>query len=89
VANISCSCGNVFSDGQIPCPYEYNLISDEQNEDLTERLVEVVKNEEDVFPKVDYLISRMGVSVYKCPSCGGLLVFWEGLEMEATYYKKT
>jgi predicted hydrocarbon binding protein len=89
MANISCGCGHVFSDGQIPCPYEYNLIPDNNGEDLTEKVINIVENEEDVFPKIDYLISRMGISVYECPSCGGLLVFWDGLEKDATYYKKS
>jgi len=88
MANISCECGHVFSDGQIPCPYEYNLVSDKKGESLTEQIIDVAENEEDIFPKVDYLISQAGTSVYKCPECKGLLVFWNGLEKKASYYKK-
>ena len=86
MANISCNCGHVFSDGQIPCPYEYNLIPDGKGEELTEKILEIAKNDEDVWVRVEHLILTLGVTVYQCPSCKGLLVFWQGTHMPAEYY---
>lgn len=88
MANITCDCGHVFSDAGIPCRFEYNLISDSDGEKLTEEIVDTLNTQEDAWPKVDYLISKYGISTFLCPSCSGLLIFWNGIEKVATYYKK-
>jgi hypothetical protein len=88
VGKISCSCGYCFSDGQIPCLYEYNLIPDTKGEELTEAIINTVNESNDVWIHVDYLISKAGLITYKCPSCSGMLICWDGLENPAKYYRE-
>jgi hypothetical protein len=88
MGKISCKCGHSFSDGQIPCSYQYNLIPDIKSEELTEGIINIVEKNDDVWVRVDYLISDTGLVTYKCPTCNGILIFWNGLENPAVYYKE-
>jgi hypothetical protein len=88
MGKIFCKCGHSFSDGQIPCSYQYNLIPDIKSEELTEKIIDLVNNSNDIWLNVDYLISDTGIITYKCPVCSGILIFWNGLDNPATYYQE-
>jgi hypothetical protein len=87
MGTIRCPCGHLFSDGDIPSPYEYNLIPDTAIEELTKAVIETVQQGQDVEARVGYLIMSHGATTYKCPVCGYLLVFWHGIDKRAASYK--
>jgi hypothetical protein len=87
MGTIRCPCGHLFSDGDIPSPYEYNLIPDMAIEDLTKAVIKTIQQGEDIEARVSYLIMSHGATTYKCPVCGHLLVFWEGTDKLAASYK--
>ena len=87
MGTVHCPCGHSFSDGDIPSPYEYNLIPDTAIEALTQALIDTVQRGEDVEARVSYLVMSQGATTYKCPVCGDLLVFWEGIDKLAAAYK--
>lgn len=61
--------------GEIPSPYQYLLISDE-NFDKFEGEVD----SEDIFKEM--------TTVVICNNCGRLLIFWDKNNREATSYKR-
>ena len=87
MGTIRCPCGHIFSDGDIPSPYEYNLIPDTIIEDLTKAVIATVQCGEDIEVRVAYLIRSHGATTYKCPVCDQPLVFWEGMDQLAATYK--
>ena len=87
MGNIHCPCGNIFSDGEIPCPHEYSLVPNMVMEELTNTVIETVRRGEDVGANVAYLIMTHGATSYKCPVCGRLLVFWNGITNPAQSFK--
>ena len=64
---IQCKCGADISLNLIPCPNEYFLLSDGDIDALSR------------VPAIDVHNGalRKAVFVYRCPSCGRLIVFWE------------
>lgn len=88
MANIRCLCGYVFSDGQLPCPHAYTLISDENIEAVIDGLEGLVVGNNDIDAQAGFLINSKGVNTYKCPSCSRLLIFDKGLTKQASIYKK-
>jgi hypothetical protein len=88
MANISCTCGHVFLDGQIPCPHEYTIIPDANIETLSDSILALIERGGDVEAELGFLISSHGKATYKCPSCKRLLIFENGLNTTATIYKK-
>ena len=86
MATIKCICGDSFSDGSIPNEFEYNLVPDVSVERLVADVQEIVVEGEDVDVRIGYKIMTSGPTVYKCPSCGRLLVFWDGIDTPSTSY---
>jgi acetone carboxylase gamma subunit len=88
MGKIKCTCGHSFSDAQTPCPHQYSLISDTENESLTDSIIQTVDADQDNWLRVNYLLLNSGLVTYVCPCCSGLLIFWNGLDKVATYYQK-
>jgi hypothetical protein len=86
VGTIHCKCGHSFSDGEIPCPYEFHLLHDPAIENLTEKLIDLARNAGDPPVDVAYTLTDAAIYTYKCPYCGRLIVFWEGLQNRGTFY---
>lgn len=83
---VLCGCGETFNDGGIPCRHQYNLVADVDLDALLDEMVEA--------HKLDDGLARMGVAMlaggrlsYICPHCSAILVFWDGIDGPATYYK--
>lgn len=70
-----CECGERIDMGSIPNPNEWLIISDCDYDNYTE----TVDAEE---------LYRDFQSMLKCGSCGGLHIFWDGMQSRATFYKK-
>jgi len=64
---ILCECGEVVPLHEIPCQYQWNLISDEE----FERFHGMVDASE--------IYSAMRI-VIKCPRCSRLWVYWDGFD---------
>jgi hypothetical protein len=76
MSDITCQCGQTFSDGQIPSPYKKFLISDQQVDGLVDQLLGFLKNASDnLGDTLYYAICNTGATVYTCPKCGRLIVF--------------
>jgi uncharacterized protein with PIN domain len=69
-----CHCGTRIYYGEIPCPYEWRILSD----------VEFAKFRGLVDAEILYLAMQ---SFLKCPECSRLLVYWEGFAKLPTVYK--
>jgi hypothetical protein len=87
VATIHCRCGRIFSDASIPCNEEYHLLSDVTFDDVCKDVIRLVNEDRDVEVDVGYAILNASKYVYKCPYCGRLIVFWDGLEQKPRFYK--
>ena len=86
---ITCPAGHSFSGGQIPCPYEWMLISDENIGRATDQIIELTRaREEDVEARAEVVIRSYGYPAYICPECGRLLVFEDGRDKPATSYRR-
>lgn len=72
---IRCTCDEVISLSEIPNPYEYLLISDNDFESIYSDVISA-----DLF----YEKSRI---VVKCPDCGRLHIFWDGFDKPGVVYK--
>ena len=75
MGSIHCPGGHIFSDGEVPSPYLYHLISDEQVEGLVAAITDAIRDGEDVEARIGYLITTRGIDTYRCESCGRLLLF--------------
>ena len=64
--SMTCKCGQKISFGQIPCPDEWLLVSDVQFNDFGGN----VDSEE---------LYRAFHSMFRCPQCDRLWVYWDGL----------
>ena len=71
--NTTCSCGHRIWFGEIPCPYEWLMISDTRYDDYQETV-----DAEALYGEMTHAL--------KCPSCQRLLIFWEGFEQPPTIY---
>jgi Transposase DDE domain len=74
MGTIRCPCRHLFSDGDIPSPYEYNLIPDTAIEELTKAVIETMQQGQDVEAHVGYLCSTPAAAVFSaagqlCPLC--------------------
>ena len=87
MANIHCTCGNVFTDGGLPSPYLSTLIPDKGVEDLLDKLVLATKGG-DFEAHAGFAIRNAGSDVYECPECSRLLVFESGKNTLSAVYKK-
>lgn len=71
--SINCRCGERLCYGEIPCPIEWLMISD-QDYDAYTGMVDA---------EVLYAAMR---SMLQCPKCDRLWVFWNGFENEPVAY---
>lgn len=89
MGTIRCACRHLFSDGEIPCPYGWTLISDANLGDATDKIVELTKaGEEDAEVRAEVTMRSYGHFAYICPKCSRLLVFEKGLDRPATSYRR-
>ena len=87
MANIHCKCGKSFSDGEIPCKYQYYLIPDAAIQGIGDRVVSIVKSGTEDDDGIEFAIIDPGKIAYECPYCKRLIVFWQGLDEKASSYK--
>lgn len=78
---------HVFYDGEIPSPHEFILMADAKIENLTEAVRQLCEQGGDLVAAVKVLLNSNGATTYKCPECGRLLVFEEGLDKAARSYR--
>jgi hypothetical protein len=89
MATITCPAGHSFSDGQIPSPYEWVLISDENIGRTTDKIIELTRaGADDVEAWAEVVIRSYGYPAYICPECGRLLVFEDGIDKPAASYRR-
>jgi len=72
---IRCLCGEVIGLGEIPCPYEYMFISDEDYDKFDDPIDSV-----NLYLKMTKLI--------KCPACGRIYIYWNGFNEEPEVFQK-
>lgn len=74
MAKFLCHCGEILqTSGPIPNPIEWKVISDEKFDDF-----EGMTDAEDI-----YLAGR---SMFRCPRCDRLWVFWDGFDQPPRSY---
>lgn len=83
MSKLKCKCGFIINLVTVPSPDGYLLISEEKADEI-ELSIENEGNLSLVFDQLENSSS----SVYLCPNCRGLLVFWCRNENRATYYKR-
>lgn len=88
MATITCPGGHSFSDGQIPSPYAWTLISDANLESALDRIIDRAKAGKDVEAQTGVIMNAYGYPAYICPECERLLVFDKGIENPATSYRR-
>ncbi|HLW72782.1 MAG TPA: hypothetical protein VKR54_01920 [Candidatus Babeliales bacterium] len=72
---IICTCQNILSYSEIPCPIEYKFISDCDYDKYQEMI------------DTEFLYQQMN-SFLKCPQCERLWIFWHGYNNHPTEYMK-
>jgi hypothetical protein len=87
MGQISCN-GHSFSDGLIPCPYGWKLVSDEKFDAVLNEIVELSKVSCDLELDVVEPFIKHGHQAYICPHCGRLLIFFDGLDNPATIFRR-
>ena len=88
MGTIHCPGGHTFSDGQIPSPYGWLLMSEEQLELAFNEVVELDPKTEYAGDKMQWAILSRGLVTYRCPHCERLLVFEHGLDKPAASYRR-
>lgn len=74
MAKLQCVCGYLIrTSGDIPSPYQWNLLADQTFDDLAE------------VADVDRLYMDATV-MFRCPRSGHLWIYWDGLEASPTLY---
>jgi len=68
-----CDCGKRIYLGKIPCPYQWNFISDNDFDNYQGMI-----NSSEIYQEME--------SFVKCPSCGSLWFFWDGWNSKAQKY---
>jgi len=86
MATVRCRCGGMFSDGSIPCEEQYHLLPDVALEGVVDRVITFAREAKDE-AEVFYAVRSAATLVYKCPDCGRLIVFWDGLSHVPRFYK--
>jgi hypothetical protein len=90
VGTIWCECGEAISDAEVPSPHLHHLVADVAVEELVSDILKAVadaSDEQDRELRIGFLVTQHGRPVYRCPRCGELLVFWDGIEGRATTYR--
>lgn len=88
MATINCPGGHTFSDGELPSPYGWTLISDANLERALDAIIGQAKADEDVDAQAEVIMGSHGLTTYKCPECGRLIVFENGIENPAASYRR-
>ena len=86
MGTIHCPGGHSFSDADVPSPHEFVLVPDTAIEGTVKNILETVGAGEDIEARVTFGILSAGHVTYRCPICGRLLVFWNGILERATSY---
>lgn len=87
MGQVRCICGSVLYDGDIPCPFEYDMLSNDSIDDVVADIGTILKQTSaDRVMDAQLRILAASTVVYKCPACGRLLVFWDGLEKPFVSY---
>jgi len=74
MGKFNCKCGNILStSGEIPNPIEWLLISDKDYDSFSDKI-----DAEDLYLKMK--------TILKCPNCGRLWIFWNGVQEEPSCY---
>lgn len=71
--SIICSCGELLSYGEIPCPIEWLVISDTEYDNYQGMI-----NSEALYLEMK--------SMLKCTRCGRLWIFWNGFNRSPSCY---
>jgi hypothetical protein len=87
MSTIHCPGGHSFSDNEIPSNISFHLIPDTATEPLVTSIVDTVRKHIDPESVITHQVLASSIDTYKCPHCGRLLVFWNGLDGRATSYK--
>ena len=87
MATIKCPAEHIFSDGQVPCPHGWTLISESNFDKALDDLLELARKGGDFDGQAMPILASHGLPSYICPECGRLLVFRNGLDKPATIYK--
>lgn len=72
---IACPCGHSMFIGEIPCPFQWNILADDAVDGLLHggNKMEIIE-----FGKAADLM-------FRCPECGRLLIFWNKSEVPQVY----
>lgn len=84
---INCVGGHSFSDGLIPSPHDWRLLSDEKVESVVEEIERHTREGADPAWALS-VIDQHSLPVVICPMCGRLLLFKDGWDKPAVSYKK-
>ena len=88
MATIHCPCGNTFGDGEIPSSYLFAMIPDTALEELVEGHLASACKGDAVADEMYSSIQSVSIPAYRCPHCGRMLLFWEGLDKPARSYRE-
>jgi len=72
---IKCKCGDIIGLGEIPCPHQYNIISDKEY-DKFQGLIDA----EELYLSMKIII--------KCNKCLRLYIYWNGFDNPPEVYEK-
>lgn len=86
MSTIHCPAGHKFSDGLIPPPHGWKLISEEKLENAYDQLLDHVDDREKFDLQVGLIVNDKNFQAYVCPECGRLLVFTGGLSKPTLVY---
>src|SRR5882757_9274917 len=78
MGSIVCPAGHAFSDGLIPSPYAWTLISDEKLFRALDEISAMMRAGKDFDEISTFAKKSHGHQAYICPECGRLLVFEDG-----------
>lgn len=87
MGTIHCRCGHSFSDGELPCPHEWTLLSEIQLGLALDDIIDLAARDCDFEVLSYHAISSRRLPTYQCPECKRLLVFERGLGEPATSYR--
>jgi hypothetical protein len=88
MGTIHCPCGRTFSDGAIPCPHEWTLISEGDLFAALDEIEQLDWKAEFAGDKADWSIRSRSSIAYRCPHCERMLVFEDGIDKRATSYRR-
>jgi hypothetical protein len=88
MGTIHCPGGHIFSDGEIPSPFEWQLISEANFEEALSEVEALDWKAEFAGDKADWAFRSRGHTTYRCPHCERILVFEQGIDKPATSYRR-